>query len=268
MARKMSSRSAVFRRIRFGRGEELFHFGEGAVAMIRPWCKIPILARGFRLRPDTGGRAARRALRGELFDAVCTSRRDSGFSPVVGSSRKNHRRIPDEADGDVQAAAHACRYVATLGPPRQRAEPPSGHRDLAASFRCRSRATSTRFSRPVRISSTVANCPVRPIDFRTLAHCVVTSKLSSDHPRSALSSVDKYHDVVLPAPFEPSRAKMLPRATSKSTPRSTAVPCTTSRDPARRSPRWQCRQRDFVHRCLLPRARDGVGQPLPLTSGE
>ena len=28
--------------------------------------------------------------------------------------------------------------------------------------------------------------------------------------------------VVLPAPFEPSRAKMLPRATSKSTPRSTS----------------------------------------------
>jgi hypothetical protein len=27
--------------------------------------------------------------------------------------------------------------------------------------------------------------------------------------------------VVLPAPFEPSKAKMLPRATSKSTPRST-----------------------------------------------
>jgi hypothetical protein len=28
--------------------------------------------------------------------------------------------------------------------------------------------------------------------------------------------------VVLPAPFEPSRAKMLPRATSKSTPRNTS----------------------------------------------
>ncbi len=38
-------------------------------------------------------------------------------------------------------------------------------------------------------------------------------------PASALSSVDRMRTtVVLPAPFEPSRAKMLPRSTSKSTP--------------------------------------------------
>ena len=92
-----------------------------------------------------------------------------------------------------------------------------------ASFRCRNRATSTRFSRPVRISSTAANCPVRLMDSRTFAGCVATSKPSTVAvPASGLSSVDRiFTTVVLPAPLEPSRAKMLPRATSKSTPRST-----------------------------------------------
>ena len=92
-----------------------------------------------------------------------------------------------------------------------------------APFRCRSRAISTRFSRPVRISSTAANCPVRLMDSRTFAGCVATSKPSTVAvPASGLSSVDRiFTTVVLPAPLEPSRAKMLPRATSKSTPRST-----------------------------------------------
>ena len=40
---------------------------------------------------------------------------------------------------------------------------------VPAFFRCRSWAISTRFSRPVRISSTAANCPVRLIDSRTSA---------------------------------------------------------------------------------------------------
>ena len=91
-----------------------------------------------------------------------------------------------------------------------------------ASFRCRNRAMSTRFSRPVRISSTAANCPVRLMDSRTFAGCAATSKPSTVAvPASSLSSVDRiFTTVVLPAPLEPSRAKMLPRATSKSTPRS------------------------------------------------
>jgi hypothetical protein len=41
-------------------------------------------------------------------------------------------------------------------------------------------------------------------------------------PECVDSSVDRiFTTVVLPAPFEPSRAKMLPRSTSKSTPCST-----------------------------------------------
>ena len=88
----------------------------------------------------------------------------------------------------------------------------------------RNLATSTRFSRPLRISSTAANCPVRLMDCRTSAGRVTTSKpLTRTVPASALSSVDRiFTTVVLPAPLEPSRAKMLPRATAKSTPRSTS----------------------------------------------
>ena len=95
---------------------------------------------------------------------------------------------------------------------------------VPGSSRCRSRATSTRFSRPLRISSTAANCPVRLMESRTSAGCAATSKPATlAVPASALSSVARiFTSVVLPAPLEPSRAKMLPRATSKSTPRSTS----------------------------------------------
>ena len=94
---------------------------------------------------------------------------------------------------------------------------------LPGSLRWRSRATSTMFSRPLRISSTAANCPVRLIDSRTLPACLATSKpLTVALPASALSRVDRiFTTVVLPAPLEPSRAKMLPAATSRSTPRNT-----------------------------------------------
>jgi len=78
------------------------------------------------------------------------------------------------------------------------------------------------------------------MDWRTSAACVATSKpLTLAVPASALSSVDRMlTTVVLPAPFDPSKAKMLPHATSKSTPRSTSSflydfssPCTWIADP-------------------------------------
>ena len=77
----------------------------------------------------------------------------------------------------------------------------------------------TRFSAPVRISSTAANCPVRLIDSRTRAGSDRTSNpLTLAVPSSGLSKVARILTiVVLPAPLEPSNAKMLPLATSKST---------------------------------------------------
>src|SRR5262249_12994242 len=87
----------------------------------------------------------------------------------------------------------------------------------------------SRFSRPVRISSTAANCPVRLIASRTRSGCDRTSNpLRRAVPPSGLSKVARMRTiVVLPAPLEPSSAKMLPRATSKSTPLRT---CTFLKD--------------------------------------
>jgi len=66
------------------------------------------------------------------------------------------------------------------------------------------------------------------------ARAATSKPLTLAVPASDLSSVDRiFSKVVLPAPLEPSKAKMLPRATSKSTPRSTRTslydfsrPCT------------------------------------------
>ena len=117
-------------------------------------------------------------------------------------------------------------YVDTLRVAASVSEKRSSNSSAVApgSLTCRSLATSTRFSRPLRISSTAANCPVRLMASRTSAAWVAASKPSTlTVPASALSSVDRiFTTVVLPAPLEPSRAKMLPRGTSKSTPRSTS----------------------------------------------
>ena len=116
-------------------------------------------------------------------------------------------------------------YVATRRPPASTSEKRRSRSSAIAPGpgRCRNRATRTRFSRPVRMSSTAANCPVRLMDSRTFAAWVATSKpLTRAVPLSALRSVARiFTMVVLPAPLEPSRAKMLPCATSRSTPRST-----------------------------------------------
>lgn len=81
-----------------------------------------------------------------------------------------------------------------------------------------------RFSRPVNISSTAANCPVRLIDCRTWSGFNATSKpFTIAVPPSCLSSVVRILTiVVLPAPLEPSRAK-ISRFTSKSMPFRTSV---------------------------------------------
>ena len=89
--------------------------------------------------------------------------------------------------------------------------------------RCRSVAISTKFSRPVRI---LVNGGELPGEADRLADVAgLGDDVEAVHwavPPSALSSVERIlMTVVLPAPLEPSRAKMLPGATSKSTPRST-----------------------------------------------
>ena len=233
MARKMSSRVGCFSTYSTSAGgRSCLSSARVPLAMIRPSWRIAI-------RSASCSASSRYCVVSSTvvpcpassLTLLHTSMRDCGSSPVVGSSRKitggspirliamsRRRRIPPEYVDTRRSAASVS---------SKRASRSSAIRP--ASFRCRSRATSTRFSRPVRISSTAANCPVRLMDSRTSAGCggdVEAVDLAV--PASALSSVDRiFTTVVLPAPLEPSRAKMLPRATSKSTPRST---CRSSYD--------------------------------------
>jgi hypothetical protein len=96
-------------------------------------------------------------------------------------------------------------WVATFRPSASVSEKRSSRSSAIAPglSRCRSRATSTRFSRPVRISSTAANCPVRLKDSRTFPGFAATSKpFTVTVPASPLSSVERiFTRVVLPAPF-------------------------------------------------------------------
>ena len=156
-----------------------------------------------------------------------TSLRDCGSSPVVGSSRKSTGGSPMRLIAMSRRRRMPPEYVAARRSPAssrsKRASSPSAI--PRGSGRRRSRATSTRFSRPVRTSSTAANCPVRLIDPRTSAAWLATSyPWTVAVPPSACSSVDRIRTmVVLPAPLEPSRARTVPGGTLRSTPRSTVV---------------------------------------------
>ena len=83
-----------------------------------------------------------------------------------------------------------------------------------------SRPTITRFSRPVRYSSTAAYWPDRPIERRTPWGSAATSMpLTTARPESGVSSVVRIRTaVVLPAPLGPSSPSTDPAGTSRSTP--------------------------------------------------
>ncbi|SRR5690606_33128201 len=83
----------------------------------------------------------------------------------------------------------------------------------------------TRFSLPVRISSTAAYWPVRPMDARTRSGSLRTSiPATSAYPASGLSNVVRMRTVVvLPAPFGPSNPSTDPVGTSRSTPARASV---------------------------------------------
>ena len=80
-----------------------------------------------------------------------------------------------------------------------------------AAHRCRS-AISCRFSAPVSRSSTAANWPVTPIAARTALVSVATScpATRAVPPSAFISVVSTFTVVVLPAPFGPSREKIVP----------------------------------------------------------
>jgi hypothetical protein len=78
----------------------------------------------------------------------------------------------------------------------------------------------TRFSKPVRYSSTAAYWPDSPIRRLTSAGSDATSTPATRaDPPSGRSNVVRHRTVVvLPAPFGPSNPRILPFGTAKSTP--------------------------------------------------
>ena len=85
-----------------------------------------------------------------------------------------------------------------------------------------SRATISRFSRPVSVSSTAADCPASPINGRTWVLSRRTSYPATvAEPSSGSSNVVRIRtSVVLPAPLGPSNPSTVPRSTSRLTPSS------------------------------------------------
>ena len=87
----------------------------------------------------------------------------------------------------------------------------------------------TRFSKPVRFSSTAAYCPLAPIIRRIVCGSSSTSTPSIVAvPESGrMRVVSTFTVVVLPAPFGPSSAVTVPCGTSRSSPsraRTTGAP--------------------------------------------
>lgn len=194
--------------------------------MIRPSCRIAI--RSASCSASSRYCVVRRTVvpRAARSRTTChTSMRACGSSPVVGSSRNTIGGLPMRLIAMSRRRRMPPEYVETLRSPAAVSEKRSSSWSATTrgSGRWRSLAISTRFSRPLRISSTAANWPVRLIDSRTSAASSTTSKpATAACPASDFSSVARiFTSVVLPAPFEPSNAKMLPASTSKSTPRNT-----------------------------------------------
>ena len=76
------------------------------------------------------------------------------------------------------------------------------------------------FSRPVSSTSTPERCATTPIERRTRAACVATSKPATraEPPSARASVVSTLTAVDLPAPFGPSRPKIVPGATANVSP--------------------------------------------------
>ena len=169
----------------------------------------------------------RRAMPGEFLDGLPHLDAPLGVEPGRRLVEEDHRRIPDEAHRDVETAAHATR-IGRRPCARPRRSARSARAGSSAivpgSLRCRSRATSTRFSRPLRISSTAANCPVRLMDcahVRSLRGDV--EAVDAGGPRVGLEQGGQdVHDRGLARPVRAEQGEdAAPRRSSKSTPRST-----------------------------------------------
>ncbi len=153
------------------------------------------------------------------------SRRPFGSSPVVGSSRNStwgrptrlaprssRRRMPPEYVFAVRCAASVS---------SNRSSTSSARRLASAAGRWYRRPTMTRFSWPVRFSSTAAFWPARPISWRSCSASSTTSMPSTVAlPSSGCSRVVRMRTaVVFPAPLGPSSPSTVDGRTCRSMPR-------------------------------------------------
>ena len=154
-----------------GGREQLLELGEGAVhddpALVEdrdPVGELLGLVQVLRREQH------RRAAAGELLDRL--PHLDARLAGRARSSARRGRSPAGSRSGSSRCRAGGACHRSTSPPSASAASVSEKRRSRSSaivpgSLRCRSRATSTRFSRPVRISSTAANCPVRLIDSRT-----------------------------------------------------------------------------------------------------
>src|SRR5262249_20965945 len=130
------------------------------------------------------------------------------------------------AERDVEPALHSAR-IRLRTPPGDLAKSEAVEQATGAFTSARplipySSACSSRFSRPVASGSKPGFCPTTPIDRRTSAASRTTSRPATRaSPQSARERVVRIFTAVdLPAPFGPSRAKIVPASTSNERPSS------------------------------------------------
>ena len=226
-----------------GRREQLLELGEGAVhadpTLVKDRDPVGEL---FGLVEVLRREQHRRPLLGELLDGLPHLDAPLRVEPVRRLVEEDDRWIPDEAHRDVETATHAARIG--RHPPLGRVGQPEAIeqviRDRAGVLEVPQAGDQHEVlpaTEDLVDGRELAREAERLPDVRSLRGDI--EAVDDGRPRVGPEQVDRIlTTVVLPAPFEPSRAKMLPRATSKSTPRRTCSslydfsrPCTWTAGP-------------------------------------
>src|SRR6266511_200101 len=149
-----------------------------------------------------------------------------GSSPVVGSSRNRTSGLATSAAARSRRRRMPPEYVFVGRSPAYTRSNRSRSSRARSRDRCfprwYRRPTMSRFSNPVRCSSTAAFCPESPMRSRTLSGSAHTSRPATTAlPSSGSSSVVRMRTaVVFPAPFGPSSPSTVPCGTARSMPSS------------------------------------------------
>ncbi len=143
---------------------------------------------------------------------------------MVGSSKNKTVGLLIKAEAKSKRRRIPPEYVLTIRLPasvKLNLARSSSAFSIASFFgRRKSLPTIIKFSRPVRFSSTAAYCPERPIISLACAGFLkISTPATCAVPESGFNRVDKILTVVvLPAPFGPSKPKIVPVGTTRSTP--------------------------------------------------